>query len=89
MGKKAWEHIIISETNDIPGKKIVKTLGKVKIKHGATEALKQGNWIYNAPNKLKKVAYKLGANAITNARFTYTSIETIYNGMAVIVEEKD
>lgn len=35
MRKKAREDIIISDTNDIPGKKIIKTIGKVKNKCNA------------------------------------------------------
>lgn len=89
MGKKAWEDPIISDTNDIPRKRIIKTIGKVKITHDATDFLKQGNWIYNAPNKLKKIAYKLGANAITSVRYTYRSTDNVYGGMAVIVEDED
>ena len=30
MGKKAWEDVLISDTNNVPGKKIIKTIGKVK-----------------------------------------------------------
>ena len=89
MGKKAWEDIIVSNTDDIPGKKIVKTIGKVKIKHDATDFKKHAKWAFNASDKLKKVAYKLGANAITNVRFTYRGNDNVHDGMAVIVEDED
>ena len=36
MGKKKWEDVIISNTDNIPGKKIIKTLDIIKIKHDAT-----------------------------------------------------
>ncbi len=90
MGKKAWEDIIISDTNDIPGKKIIKTIGEVRIKHNIAKVfLKQAKWAFSAPDKLKKIAYKLGANAITSARFTHRVSDTVYEGTAVIVEDED
>jgi len=89
MGKKAWEDIIISDTNNLPGKKIIKTICKVKIKHDATDFKKHAKWAFNAPDKLKKIAYKLGANAITSARFTYRGNDNVYDGTAVIVEDED
>ena len=79
----------MSDTDDIPGKKIIKTIDKVKIKHDATDFKKHAQWAFNAPDKLKKIAYKLGANAITNVKFTYRSNDNVYDGIAVIIEDED
>jgi len=90
MGKKAWEDIIISDTNDVPRKRIIKTIGKIKIKHDASLGFqKHAKWAFNAPDKLKKIAYKLGANAITDTRFAFISEIQVYSGTAVIVEDED
>lgn len=31
MGKKKWEDVLISNTDNIPGKKIIKTLDRLKL----------------------------------------------------------
>jgi uncharacterized protein YbjQ (UPF0145 family) len=90
MGKKKWEALIISETNEIPGKKIIKTLDHLKIKHDALLGFyKHSKWAFNAPNELKKIAYKLGANAIIDARFAFVGKFQFYSGTAVIFEEEN
>jgi len=38
---------------------------------------------------LKKVAYKLGANAIIGARFAFVGKDQFYSGTTVIVEDED
>lgn len=92
MGKKAWKDIIISETNDIPGKKIIKTLGKVKTKCNAEESdimkLAKFRW-EEAPIKLRKIAHKLGANAIIEVRYGYRGGNSVGEGTAVIIEDID
>ena len=89
MGKKAWEDKIISDTNDVPGKRIIKTIGEVRIKQSAKVFWKHAKWAFNAQDKLKKIAYKLETNAITSARFTYRGSDNVYDGTAVIVEDED
>lgn len=89
MGKKKWEAVIISNTDNIPGKKIIKTIDNIKIKHDATNFQKHARWAFNAQNKLRKIAYKLGANAIINARFNYRGDYNHYDGTAVIVKDED
>ena len=90
VGKKAWKDIIISDTNDVPGKKIIKIIGEVRIRYNVAKVfLKQAKWVFKAPDKLKKIAYELGANAITSARFTRRVSDTVYEGTAVIVEDED
>ena len=69
MGKKAWKDIIIVETNDIPGKKIIKTLDSVKLTCKSQNITVGVKWRVKAPDKLKKIAYKLGVNAIINVGF--------------------
>ncbi len=92
MGKKAWEDIIIVETDDIPGKKIIKSLGKVKTKVNAGEhdimKLAKFRW-EQAPVKLRKIAHKLGANAITEVRYGYKGMDMVGEGIAVIIEDTD
>lgn len=89
-GKKAWEDIVISDTNEIPGKKIIKTLDGVKLICKTQKIVKGAKWRVNAPNKLKKIAYKLGANAIINVGFRGIRDEYLYyNGTAVIIEDKE
>ncbi|MFX0023587.1 MAG: hypothetical protein ACFE9S_14770 [Candidatus Hermodarchaeota archaeon] len=44
---------------------------------------------FNVPNELKKIAYKLGTNAITGTRFAFVGKDQFYSGTAVIVEDKD
>ena len=47
-------------------------------------------WRVKAPNKLKKIAYKLGANAIINVGFRGIRDKNLYyNGTAVVVEYQD
>lgn len=90
MGKKAWEDVIISHTTDILGKKIVKTLKSVKLVCKSQNIMVGAKWRANAPDKLKKIAYKLGANAIINVGFRGIRDEHIYyNGTAVIIEDQD
>ena len=90
MGKKAWEKIIVSNTKEIPGKKIIKTIKYIKLEHDASLGFsKHSKWAFSAPDKLKKMANKLGANAITAARFAYRGNIQIYSGYAVIVEDED
>jgi uncharacterized protein YbjQ (UPF0145 family) len=92
MGKKSWEDIIITDTNDIPGKKIIKTLDDIRIKCDATKDKKVGKLAEfrgDAPNKLKKIAYKLGANSILSARFEYRGGDFVYEGTAAIFENED
>ena len=88
-GKKAWEEVIISDNNNVLGKKIIKTIKHIKIKHDASLGFyKHSKWAFNAPNELKKIAYKLGANAIIEARFAFVGEFQFYSGTAVIVEEE-
>ena len=90
MGKKAWEDIVISDTNEIPGKKIIRTLDGIKLICKTQNIIKGAKWRVNAPIKLKKIAYKLGANAIINVGFRGIRDKYLYyNGTAVIVEDKD
>jgi len=90
MGKKKWENIIISDNNVIPGKKIIRTLGGVKTTFKSQNVLGGAKWRVNAPDKLKKIAYKLGANAIINVGFRGIRDEYLYyNGTAVIIEDED
>ena len=90
-GKKAWEDIVISDTNEIPGKKIIKTLDGVKLICKTQNIVKGAKWRVNAPNKLKKSAYKLGANAVIGAQNTIVNQgkTNVYYGTAVIVEDKE
>ena len=85
MGKKKWENVIISKTDNIPGKKIIKTIDKVGLKIETTSL---------APylliqKKLRKIAYKLGANAVIGARAEYRdSMDSmVLYGTAVIIED--
>jgi len=92
MGKKVWEDIIVVDTNDIPGKKIIKTIGKVKIKCNATKDYKITKLAIfrgEAPNKLKKIAYKLGTNSIIGAKFEYRGGDLVYYGTAITVEDEN
>ena len=92
MGKKAWEDILIVETNVIPEKKIIKTLGKVKTKINAKESdiLKLAKFRWEvAPVKLRKIAHKLGANAIIEVRYGNRGMDFVGEGTAVIVEDID
>jgi len=92
MGKKPWEEIIVVDTNEIPGKTIIKTIGKVETKHdGALSFSKQAKWFFSAPNKLKKIAYKLGANAIISVNNTIVNQgkTNVYFGTAVVIEDKE
>jgi len=89
MGKKAWEDILISDTNDVPGKKIIKTIGKVKTICNSKSLPKNAQFRVKAPDKLKKISHKLGANAITGVRFEIRDEYLNYNGTAVIVEDED
>ena len=89
MGKKAWEDILISDTNDVPGKKIIKTIGKVKTTSNSKSLPKNAQFRVKAPDKLKKIAHKLGANAITDVRFEIRNEYLNYNGTAVILENED
>jgi len=92
MGKKAWEDIIVVDTNDIPGKKIIKKLGEIKTKCDATKDKRIGKLAEfrgEAPNKLKKIAYKLGANSIIGAQFEYIGGDLVYYGTAIIVEDEE
>ena len=90
MGKKKWEDVIISNTDNIPGKKIIKTLDRVKLVCKSQNVLVGAKWRVKAPDKLKKIAYKLGANAIINVGFRGIRDEFLYyNGTAVIIEDED
>ena len=92
VGKKAWEDVIFVNENEILGKRIIKTVGKVEVRHdGALSFNKQAKWYFNAPNKLKKSAYKLGANAVIGAQNTIVNQgkTNVYYGTAVIVEDKE
>jgi uncharacterized protein YbjQ (UPF0145 family) len=90
MRKKVWEEVIISDNDDVPGKKIIKTIKHLKIKHDASLGFyKHSKWAFNAPDELKKIAYKLGANAITGARFAFVGEYQFYSGTAVVVEDED
>ena len=90
MGKKAWDDVIIVDSNEVPGKKIVKTIKRLKIKHDASLGFKKhSKWAFNAQSELKKIAYKLGANAITGAQFAYIGEFQQYSGTAVIIEDED
>jgi len=43
--KKAWEDVIFVNENEILGKRIIKTVGKVEVRHdGALSFNKQANW---------------------------------------------
>ena len=89
MGKK---DILISDTNDVPGKKIIKTIGKVKTKCNAEKSDIKKLAIFKfkeGPIKLKKIANKLGANAIIEVRFGYRGMDLVGEGTAVIVEDED
>ncbi len=91
MGKKNWEDVILSDNDIIPGKNIIKTFGGVKVMCKSQSVLVGAHFFYNkAPNKLKKVAYKLGANAITNVGFKGIRDKHLYYyGIAVLVEDQD
>ena len=90
MGKKTWEDIIVSDTNDIPRKKIIQKLDSIKLVFKSQNIIKGAKWRIKVPDKLKKIAYKLGANAIINAGFRGIRDEYLYySGTAVIVEEID
>ena len=90
MEKKKWEEVLISDNNEVPGKKIIKTIKHLKIKHDASLGFyKHSKWTFNAPNELIKIAYKLVANAITGARFAFVGKDQFYSGTAVIVEDED
>jgi len=56
MGKQNdWEDVLIVTTDEIVGKKVVKTLGTIQVA-----------WLTpkNHKKKMQKKAYKMGANAI-------------------------
>lgn len=92
MGKKAWEDIIIVETDNIPGKKIIKTLGKVKTKvnTGEHDIMKHAKFRWEqAPIKLRKMAHKLGANGIIEVRYGYKGMDMVGEDSVVIIEEID
>ena len=90
MGKKAWEDIVIVDCNDIPGKRIIETIKRIKIKHDASLGFKKhSKWAFNAQNELKKIAYKLGANAINEAQFAFIGDFQQNSGTAVILEDID
>lgn len=92
MGKKAWEDIIIVETDDIPGKEIVKTLGKVrtKVNAGKHDIMKFAKFRWEqAPLKLRKIAHKLEANAIIEVGYGYKGMDMVGEGTAVIIEDID
>ena len=90
MGKKPWEDIIVSDSNDIPGKKIIKKLDSIKIVFKSQNIIKGAKWRVEAPDKLKKIAYKLGANAIINVGFRGIRDEYLYySGTAVIVDDEN
>ena len=87
MGKKAWDDVIIVDGNEVPGKRIIKTIGKVKTICNSKSLPKNAQFRVKAPDKLKKIAHKLGANAITSVRFEIRDEYLNYNGTAVIVED--
>ncbi len=90
MGKKAWEDVIVSETNNISGKKIGKTLRSVKLVRKTQNIIKGAKSRVKASDKLKKIAYKLGANAIIDVGFRGIRDKYLYyNGTAVIVENEN
>lgn len=90
MGRKTWEDVIIVDGNDIPGKRIIETIKKIKIKHDASLGFKKhSKWAFNAQNELKKIASKLGANAIIEAQFAFIGEFQQYSGKAVIIEDID
>ncbi|MFX0057181.1 MAG: hypothetical protein ACFE85_02795 [Candidatus Hodarchaeota archaeon] len=90
MGKKKWEDVIISDNNVVLGKKIIKTLGGVKVICKSQNVLVGAKWRVKAPNELKKIAYKLGANAIINAGFRGIRDQHLYyNGTAVVIEDEE
>lgn len=83
MGQKPWDDLIIVTTNDIPGKKISKTIGMVEIRGHVTRGKT------HAHRKLKKAAYKKGANAVVGVQSTHVGENRIFTGTAVIVEDVD
>jgi uncharacterized protein YbjQ (UPF0145 family) len=90
MGKKAWDDVITVEGKEISGKRIVKTVKKLKLSHDASLGFrKHAKWAFNAQDELKKIAYKLGANAIIEARFAFIGEIQQYTGTAVIIEDED
>lgn len=80
--------MIVSTTNTIEGKKIVKTINAIEAENGFFAA----NKIDSARKNLEKKAEQLGANAIIGYRIDISPIP-LYGGVhvygtAVIVEEK-
>ena len=90
MGKKTWEEVIISDNDIVPGKKIIKTLDNLKLVFKSQNIIKGAKWRVEAPDKLKKIAYKLGANAIINVGFRGIRDEYLYySGTVVIVDDEN
>lgn len=90
MGKKTWEEVIISDNDIVPGKKIIKTLDNLKLVFKSQNIIKGAEWRVKVPDKLKKIAYKLGANAIINAGFRGIRDKYLYySGTAVVVKEEE
>jgi uncharacterized protein YbjQ (UPF0145 family) len=83
MGPKPWDDLIIVTTNDIPGKKIAKTIGMVEIRGHMVRGKT------HAHNKLRKVAYKKGANAVIGVQSNQVGENRIFTGTAVIIEDAD
>ena len=67
-----WDDMIVVSTGAIAGKKIVKTIGMVQV--GFARSIK------NHQKKMKKKAFKMGANAIIGY--------SIMGGTAVVVEDE-
>jgi len=61
----------------------------VKTKCNSKSLPKNAQFRVKAPDKLKKITHKLGANAIIGVRFEIRDEYLNYNGTAVIVEDED
>ena len=82
--------MIVSTTDTIPGKKIIKVLGAIQARNNPIAITL--DMATNAKNYLEKEAQKMGANAIVGLRFERQQLRrrTTYfaYGTAVIVEDE-
>jgi len=73
MGKQnEWDDMVVISTGAIAGKKIVKTIGMVQVSFARS--------MKNHQNKIKKKAFKMGANAVVGY--------SIMGGTAVVIEDE-
>lgn len=96
MVKKEWKEIIVVTTDNITGKKIVKTIGEVAARNNPLLGVAFAK--SSADKQLKKSAYKMGANAVVGLQSQRETIRlkhsgkqqiTYYlSGTAVVVEDE-